>query len=123
MKFVYWGGAGVLCVFAVLFALSNRQTIAFEVFPLPFVVEVPAYIFGLGAFAIGVLCGGFVISLRLMAVRARARRSVRRAESLQRELDSLRGREPDEGVQAAPASAIVTVPDGTSPPPHSAGLG
>ncbi len=85
MKLIYWAFAAALVVVAVLFALSNRQIVEFGFWPLPYIAEVPAYGFGLGAFGCGFLCGGFLVWLRGIGARGRARADARRVDRLQRE--------------------------------------
>ena len=111
MKFVYWVFAAIMIVAAVLFALSNRQLVEFGIWPLPFVVEIPAYGFGLGAFAVGFFCGGFVIWLRAIGARTRAGMNARSAERLQRELDALQARDASYKKEDAPSTSVVAVPE------------
>lgn len=92
MKILYGAFAAVLVVVAVVFALSNRQTVDFGFWPLPYVVAIPAYGFGLGVFAVGFLCGGFFVWLRAVGARGRALMATRRADRLQQEVNALKER-------------------------------
>ena len=81
MKFAYWTFAGILIVTAVLFALSNRESIDVRFWPLlDFVM--PTYVVALGAFAIGFLSGGILFWLRALAAKAKEKSTGRRADRL-----------------------------------------
>ncbi len=74
-----------LLVLMVLFALSNREPLRLELFPLgalPF--DVPASVAILGAMAIGFFLGG----LRLWFTALHHRRAARRAEDAMRVLEA-----------------------------------
>ena len=88
MKFAYWTFAGILIVTAVLFALSNRESIDVRFWPL-LDFAMPTYVVALGAFAIGFLSGGFLFWLRALAAKANEKSTGRRADRLRRELDAL----------------------------------
>ncbi|NKB55774.1 MAG: DUF1049 domain-containing protein [Alphaproteobacteria bacterium] len=109
MKLLYWVFAAALIVVAVLFALSNRQTVEFGFWPLPYVAEVSVYAFGLGAFAIGFLCGGFFVWLRAITVRGRAKLALRRADRLQQEVNTLRERLDEAEKEAAQSTSVVAL--------------
>lgn len=106
MKYLYWAFAAVLVIAAVLFALSNRVPIDIGIWPLPF-LSVPTYGVVLGAFALGFLSGAFMFWLRAFAAKARAKSTGRRADRLQRELDTLQTREEAAGATAAPGSSVI----------------
>lgn len=110
MKFVYWAFAAVMIVAAVLLALSNQEPIEIGIWPLPY-LSIPAYVVLLGAFGIGFLCGGFMFWLRALIAKAREKSTGRRADRLQRELDTLQAR--DTGTQE-------NIPKGTSIVPAAA---
>lgn len=58
MKFI--SGILFLCflVVCVLFAVSNRQAVSIDLWPLDYVISMPLYIMTLGAFLAGLAVGG-----------------------------------------------------------------
>ena len=84
----------------VIFAIANRKPVTLEMWPLPFAIDLPLYLAVLGALVIGILIGGGTQWISDGRWRRRARRSDRRANSLERELTAAR--------DAAPASETAT---------------
>ncbi len=121
MKLLYWVFAATLVVAAVLFAVSNRQLVEFGYWPLPYTVEVPAFGFGLGAFGIGFLSGGFLVWLRGIGTRARARANARRADRLQRQVDTLQEQRRDADARTEKGGAVIAISDAAQPLKKSAG--
>jgi hypothetical protein len=50
----------VVGIVAVLFAVSNREPVMLEVWPLPFALDAPIYAVALASLALGVLWGGLI---------------------------------------------------------------
>lgn len=99
MRLFYGLFAVVLTVAVMLFALSNRQNVELMLWPLPFAAQAPLFVLALGMFVIGFFCGGLAAWLRGLGARARA--AARRAEPLEREVATLRGRFDAAGPDAA----------------------
>jgi uncharacterized integral membrane protein len=79
-----------LAVLVAAFAVANRAEIHFDLWPLPFGVDLPGYLAVLGPLALGLVAGillGWTSGLR---ARLRAGEQRRRADSLQRRLDAAR---------------------------------
>lgn len=74
----------------VLFAVSNRNMVAAELFPLPFTLEAPFYLYVLVSIIVGLLTGAAVTWIYGHNVRATARRESKRAARLEKELIDLR---------------------------------
>lgn len=104
MKVLFWLLGLPLLVAAVAFALSNRETVALEVWPLPYVLELPAYAAILGAVFIGFLGGAIWAWISGLKWRRRARVHARKLQPLERENAELR-------KQLAAAEARQDVPD------------
>ena len=104
MKVLFWIFGLPVLVAAVAFALSNRDTVAFEVWPLPYVLELPAYAAILGAVFFGFLCGAAWTWISGGRWRRRARVHARKLKPLERENEDLR-------KQLAAAEARQNVPD------------
>ena len=114
MKFAYWTFAGILIVTAVLFALSNRESIDVRFWPL-LDFAMPTYVVVLGAFAIGFLSGGFLFWLRALAAKAKEKSTGRRADRLQRELDALQTK--DDSLKASGTAGTSVIPVATPAEP------
>ena len=65
---------------AVLFAVSNRQQTEVQLWPLPYVIDLPIYIVGLAPLVIGFLIGALTIGY--CGIRRRIRRRIREKETL-----------------------------------------
>lgn len=77
-------------VLVVLFAVSNRNSVAAELFPLPFTLEAPFYLYVLVALVVGLLTGSAITWLYGHGARATARREGKRASRLEKEVAELR---------------------------------
>ena len=65
---------------AVLFAVSNRQQTEVQLWPLPYVIDLPIYIVGLVPLVIGFLIGA--LTMWYCGIRRRIRRRIREKETL-----------------------------------------
>ena len=61
----------------VVFAVANRQEIHLDLWPLPFGIDIPAYLAVLGPLALGLVGGALPVWLSSAAVRLRANRLAR----------------------------------------------
>jgi len=75
-----------LAVVATVFAVTNRQDIVLDLWPLPFSLHVAAYLAVLAPLALGLVTGAGLIWLSGAGARLRAHQDRRRAESLERQL-------------------------------------
>lgn len=90
MKILSWIIGLPLLVAAVAFALSNRDTVALGIWPLPYVLELPGYAAILGAVFVGFLCGAAWAWILGGKWRRRAREHVRKLKPLEGENEELR---------------------------------
>ncbi len=86
MRVVAWLIGLPLAVVATVFAVANRQEIHFDLWPLPFGLDVAAYLAVLAPLALGLVIGGGLVWLSGTTRRLRARQDRRRADSLERQL-------------------------------------
>ena len=97
-----------LGVFAIAFAVANREPIAVSLPTLPIPIEAPLYLVALAAVAVGVVLGGTGAWLSAAPHRRRAREKRRRIADLEDELQSPRRRrpssEPARGTEIAPTA-------------------
>jgi len=77
-------------VLVVLFAVSNRTAVEAQLFPLPFSIQAPLYLYVLLALILGLLTGSAVTWIYGHNARAAARRESKRAARLEKELIELR---------------------------------
>lgn len=90
MRFFYWLVAIPLTLIAVSFAVSNREAVTLEIWPVPYVLDMPLYLVGLGGLLLGFLSGGFISWISAGRTRSRARQAERRVKEQDRELRDLR---------------------------------
>ena len=92
MRFFSWIITLPIALFAVLFAISNRDTVTFSLWPTPFTLEAPIYLATLLALVVGFVAGGFIAWAAQHRNRARARRAEDRVFYLERELQETQTR-------------------------------
>ncbi|HXC28913.1 MAG TPA: lipopolysaccharide assembly protein LapA domain-containing protein [Stellaceae bacterium] len=90
MKFLWWLILALVALVLILFAVSNREAVLVELWPLPLKLELPLYLVVLGMLVIGFFAGQFVTWIGGWRWRREARRSRERIARLERELDAAR---------------------------------
>lgn len=105
MKLIYWLIAGPLTALAVLFALSNRETVELSIWPLPFTLPAPVYLVALGGLAVGFFAGGIVAWFGAGRIRGRARSAERTVRARDVELEDLRRKVKEAEIAQARQSA------------------
>lgn len=86
MRLLSWLLGLPLAVVATVFAVANRQDLHFDLWPLPYGIDIAAYLAVLGPLALGLLLGALLVWLSGTRARLRARQDRRRVESLERQL-------------------------------------
>lgn len=94
MKVAGWIIGLPLAVLLVVFAVANRHEIRLELWPLPFALDLPAYLAVFGAALIGLAVGAAATWLAGSRGRGRARTERRRAAALERQLEAHKGPTP-----------------------------
>ena len=79
----------------VLFAVSNREWVSMELWPLPGALDAPLYLIFLVAVAAGFVLGGAIAWSGELGHKMRANRAEKRADDLERELAVMRIREEE----------------------------
>lgn len=79
----------------VLFAVSNRQLVSMEIWPLPGALDAPLYLIFLLAVAAGFILGGAIAWSGELGHKMRANRAEKHAADLERELAVMRIREEE----------------------------
>jgi uncharacterized integral membrane protein len=92
MRLLWWIVLVLVAVVLILFAISNRESVSLELWPLPAVVEMPLYLMMLGTLLIGFVVGELAAWVGSWRWRREARRSRDRIAMLERELAAERAR-------------------------------
>src|SRR3546814_7084194 len=92
MRILYWIVVAPIMRIAVLFAISNRQTVMLGLWPLPYEISVPVYLIAMLPLAAGFIAGGMVAWIGAGKARARARAGTRQINAQEREIAALPGR-------------------------------
>ena len=111
MRILGWLLALPIALLIVVFAVANRHDVRLELWPLPWVLDLPVYLAVLGALVKGIVIGLLVAWLAGTGARRRAREHKRRADSLQRQLDAARVEAKVKGDADAGTAIIPAGPD------------
>ena len=86
-----------LVVVAVSFAISNDAMISLSLWPFTQNLEIPIWLFGVGAFVIGGILGAVLMGGQMLAIRAK----LWRAQSQIRKLDKQATQAPEKDTNGA----------------------
>jgi putative membrane protein len=106
LRILGWLLALPLIVLAVVFAVANRHDVRLELWPFPWMLDLPVYLAVLGALLAGILIGAIAMWLSGHRTRMNARQQRRRADSLERQLEAAR-------AEAEAAKAALAAPPQT----------
>ncbi len=110
VRLISWIILAPLAVAVVAFSVSNRDSVMVELWPLPFIWELPLFLVVLvGTFA-GFIMGGLVAWISGGKGRRRARARTRQAESAERELVHLRHKLAAMEDSAAASAKVALLP-------------
>lgn len=92
MSLIRWffGAFATLCV--ILFAISNRQHVEFQLTPFNATNEYPLYAIGLALFIFGFLLGAFSVWVNGAALRREKRRQAKTIKNLEKSLETATSR-------------------------------
>jgi len=107
-RLLFWLIGLPVAALAISFALSNRERVTFDLWPLPVAVEAPLFLAALGTLGIGLVLGTILGWLAMGPTRSALRHSQRHAQSLERALQKATGELAR--LKAAPPSATASVP-------------
>lgn len=107
MRLVHWFITLPLAVVAVIFAVSNRDTVIVTFWPLPVTLAAPLYLVVLLAVLVGFLFGELVAWINAGRTRRALRENGRRIQALERELNATQAQLPAASAAAPPASSAV----------------
>ena len=80
----------VIIIIAVVFAVSNRGKIDITIFPLPYAMSMPLFLFAIIMFALGLLTAWFISRISLFGYRKLNKGFEKRIDALQNEISALR---------------------------------
>ena len=87
----------ILVMVAVSFAISNDAMISLSLWPFTPNLEIPIWLFGVGAFVIGGILGAVLMGGQLLAIRTK----LWRAQSQIKKLDKQAAQVPEKGTNHA----------------------
>lgn len=114
MRLVHWLVTLPVTIVLVVFAISNRQAVEVDFWPLPIVIETRVFLVVLLALLVGFLIGELVAWLGGRRWRQEARRTGRRIAALERELAATQARLRPEAKPAATSPGRNLSPAGTA---------
>jgi lipopolysaccharide assembly protein A len=118
MKRLSWIVTLPIAVAAVLFAVSNREPVTIEIWPLPWQIQAPAFLILLGSLAVGLIIGLLLSWLTGGERRQRARELAHENERLAAELDELRRQAAERSrTTSQPATPNLPAPGPVATPP------
>ncbi len=80
----------VLIMAGITFSVSNRTKIELTLFPLPYAISVPIFLFGITIFLCGLLLGWTILKFKMVRAVRHDKASVARVVALENELSALR---------------------------------
>ncbi|MDA0341562.1 MAG: LapA family protein [Proteobacteria bacterium] len=92
-----------ITIAVVLFAVSNRNIVEVQFWPLPGTLDLPLYVIGLVTMVVGFLIGGVIAWLGGAESRHRARMAERDIRSLEIKLSDAQRETEEARAKAAPA--------------------
>lgn len=101
MRYLTWIVTLPLTLIVVSFAISNRELVSLELWPLPGSVDLPIFVIALVPLAIGIVIGGLIDWLMQSGHRRHERRLKRQVGRLEGEVKEVRTREAEAARAAA----------------------
>lgn len=106
MKVLTWLIGVPVAVVAMIFAASNRGAVTVDLWPLPWMIDVPLFLLVLGALGLGLLFGAMVGWLSAGSARGAARAARREARKLEHDLKTLKNTTKQADSAAAVAAPV-----------------
>ena len=98
MKYLSWIILLPLALVLILFGVNNRGTVPIDLWPAPFIIDIPLFALLFGALLIGVVWGGIAAWMNAGRVRRDARQANRDLRSLS--LEEMRQKKEIESLKA-----------------------
>ncbi len=120
MKRLSWILTVPLMIVAVVFAVTNRSGATLNLWPLGITLEAPLFVLVLLSLLVGLIAGGTIAWMSAGRARRRARAAEYRANSAERELDTLR-RKVERDLETAGTHKATGAPANDAAPPFGSG--
>ncbi len=72
IKFLF---LAIVSIILVAFCAANRGAVSLSLFPLPYIIELPVFIFALLCIALGVVLGSVALNIKLLQTKLQLRKS------------------------------------------------
>jgi uncharacterized integral membrane protein len=105
-----------LMVVIVLFAVSNRENVLIDLFPLPSSLTAPLFAVVLMTLVVGIAIGALIEGARGWKTRRALKDANRRADALAESLAALKAKEPPK-LPAVPAAEVPSAHSASAPKP------
>jgi len=114
VRLISWVIVAIVAIAAMSFAISNRELVTLNLWPLPFAPSIPIYLTVLGSALIGFLIAGFLAFFSITKWRHLARARERDMEISERKIErykvQVRDLEAAAKPKPAPAPALQLTP-------------
>lgn len=108
MRVLTWLVGVPTAVVAMIFAASNRDSVAVDLWPLPWQIDLPLFLLVLGALGLGLLFGALVGWMSAGSARTAAREARREARKLEGDLKTLKAEQAQvDAIPAGPAAKAL----------------
>ncbi len=71
-------------VFVAIFTVNNHDAVSLSLFPLPYAIDTSLSILAIGAFALGAITGGVLVSFRSLNSRIKLRKANKKIKRLEK---------------------------------------
>lgn len=96
-----------LALLVITFAVANREATIFSLYPLPYEMEMPKFLFGLIMLVAGALSASLIAWLKGMRVKKQLALAQKRAQALENELAGYKSRAVDIPAALPPAGNVA----------------
>ncbi len=90
MGFIKFFLVTIISIILIAFCAVNRTSVAISLFPLPFMIDIPVFIFALICMALGIIIGGITTNIKLLQNKILLKQNKKRMEALENENKILR---------------------------------
>lgn len=101
-----WCAGVLLCTAFIVLFVNNRERMTIDVFPLPYIVEFPKYLYALFFVGLGLLLGWLITARSYWRVKGINKQMTQKIAALENELAGLKV----EQIVSLPSSASSTKP-------------
>ena len=92
MRYLRWIITLPITILVLVFAIANRHSAPVDLWPLPFVKEIPLFMLVLVSLLVGIMVGGAVSWISGGVTRKKTRQTLFQLERCERDLEQVRGK-------------------------------